>query len=100
MPSEMRCECGGPLLPLVFSDGWKDRFGGRVCATCREEDWLADERDQDLACRCAEPDAVSIRWMGRRYFVGEGCLNCRLISWRMDEPSAELHYITDGIANT
>jgi len=94
MPRVERCQCGGPMLPLIFSGRDRDRFAGRVCATCREVTFIDDERDAELECCCSSPDLVCVRWYNVRYGIGSGCIRDRRINWLMDEPGAELHYVT------
>jgi len=98
-----RCSCGGPMLPLIVEADGRSRFAGRVCATCRKEDWYSDPRDGNLECSCSTVDAsptdsLFIRWYHRVYYVGSACIRCGIASWRMDKSGAELHFITEGIA--
>jgi len=88
------------MLPLIASGADRNRFLGRVCAKCRLEKWERDPRDENLPCSCeGKRNFLLIRWYRRVYTIGECCIRCGIAWWWMDEPGAELHWITEGIAS-
>lgn len=95
---DWRCDCEFGRVVRFFFFGDRKRFGGFVCPSCREERFVADERDKNLVCTCGSMVPVCIRWYRRMHHVGLGCQLHQRIEWDMDRPGAELHSVTSGIA--